>query len=102
MGAMADPAVVDLRRSVVLPDGSDPVTIAAAMNPAMSSWLALRRRIDFRPGQSVLVLGATGNAGQLAIQVAKRLGAATVIAAGRNPERLAALPALGADTVVSL
>src|SRR5579875_2635217 len=45
MGAMADQTVVDLRRSIVLPDGSDPVAIAAAMNPAMSSWVALRRRI---------------------------------------------------------
>jgi Zn-dependent alcohol dehydrogenase len=51
------------------------------MNPAMSSWVALRRRIDFRRGQSVLVLGATGNAGRMAIQVAKRFGAGRVVAA---------------------
>src|SRR6202161_4145084 len=70
MGAMAEQTVIDLRRSVVLPDGSDPVLIAAAMNPAMSSWLALRQRIDFTAGQRVLVLGATGNAGRMAIQVA--------------------------------
>ena len=45
------------------------------MNPAMSSWVALRRRVQLTPGQSVLVLGATGNAGTMAVQVARRLGA---------------------------
>jgi NADPH:quinone reductase-like Zn-dependent oxidoreductase len=93
MGAMAERTVVDLRRSVVLPDDADPVLVAAGMNPAMSAWVALRRRIDFTAGQDVLVLGATGNAGRLAVQVAKHLGASRVFAAGRTPERLAALPA---------
>jgi NADPH:quinone reductase-like Zn-dependent oxidoreductase len=102
MGAMAEQTVVDLRRSIVLSEDSDPVLIAAAMNPAMSSWLALRRRISFLPGQSVLVLGATGNAGQLAVQIAKHLGASHVIGAGRRPERLATLTDLGADATVSL
>lgn len=102
MGAMAEQTVVDLRRSVVLPEGTDPVLVAAAMNPAMSSWLALRQRIDFQPGQSVLVLAATGNAGRMAVQVAKRLGASHVVAAGRRPDRLAALTGLGADVTVSL
>ncbi|HEY2792570.1 MAG TPA: zinc-binding alcohol dehydrogenase family protein [Micromonosporaceae bacterium] len=102
LGAMADRTVVDLRRSVALPTGTDPVHIAAGMNPAMSSWIALRRRISFEPGQSVLVLGATGSAGRLAVQVAKRFGAARVIGAGRDPARLAELAALGADVTVSL
>src|SRR6202451_413029 len=100
MGAMAEQTVIDLRRSVVLPDGSDPVAIAAAMNPAMSSWIALRQRISFQPGQSVLILGATRNAGRLAIQVAKSLGARQVIGAGRQPAKLAALKDLGADVAV--
>jgi NADPH:quinone reductase-like Zn-dependent oxidoreductase len=102
MGAMAEQTVIDRRRSIILPEGCDPVLVAAAMNPAMSSWVALRRRIDFAPGQSVLVLGATGNAGLMAVQVAKHLGAGRVIAAGRRPDRLDLLPGLGADTTVSL
>lgn len=102
LGTMADRAVVDRRRAAPLAPGTDPVAVAAAMNPAMSSWVALRRRIDFRPGAEVLVLGATGNAGQLAVQIAKHLGAGRVVAAGRDPERLALLPALGADETVSL
>ena len=102
MGAMAEQTVIDTRRSVVLADTIDPVAVAAAMNPAMSSWVALRRRVPFRAGQDVLVLGATGNAGQLAVQIAKRLGAGQIIAAGRSAERLAALPALGATATVRL
>jgi len=101
-GSMADQVVIDTRRSVVLPAGTDVLSVAAAMNPAMASWIALRQRIAFEPGQSVLVLGATGNAGQMAVQVARRLGAGQVIAAGRDPERLAALAGLGADVTVPL
>jgi NADPH:quinone reductase-like Zn-dependent oxidoreductase len=100
LGAMAEQTLVDVRRSIVLPSGTDPVVIAAAMNPAMSSWVALRRRTSFQAGQSVLVLGATGNAGRLAAEIAKHLGAGRVIAAGRRADRLAALS--GADVTVSL
>jgi NADPH:quinone reductase-like Zn-dependent oxidoreductase len=102
IGTMADKAVVDPRRSVVLPDGVDVVKVAAAMNPAMSSWVALRRRIQLQPGQSVLVLGATGNAGAMAVQVAKLLGAGRVVGAARDLTRLNALTGIGADDVVRL
>lgn len=102
MGAMAERTVIDVRRSIALPSNTDPVAVAAAMNPAMSSWVALRRRIHFAAGQRVLVLGATGSAGRIAIQVAKHLGASHVSAAGRNPDRLARLTALGADQIVDI
>jgi NADPH:quinone reductase-like Zn-dependent oxidoreductase len=101
-GTMAERAVVDARRSVELPADIDVARVAAAMNPAMSSWVALRRRVPMAPGQSVLILGATGNAGAMAVQVARRLGAGRIVAAGRNPDRLAALSALGADATVRL
>jgi hypothetical protein len=87
MGTMADKALVDPRRSVELPAGVDVAKVAAAMNPAMSSWVALRRRVPLKPGQGVLVLGATGNAGALAVRVARRLGAGRVVGAGRDPGR---------------
>ncbi|WP_406470612.1 zinc-binding alcohol dehydrogenase family protein [Streptomyces sp. NBC_01615] len=102
LGTMAEQAVVDRRRAITLPTDTDPVTVAAAMNPGMSSWVALRRRVTLPPGASVLVLGATGNAGQLAVQIAKHFGAAHVVAAGRDAERLDLLPGLGADETVSL
>ncbi|MFE9808258.1 zinc-binding alcohol dehydrogenase family protein [Streptomyces sp. NPDC005548] len=101
-GTMAERAVVDRRRAIVLPDGTDPIAVAAAMNPAMSSWIALRRRVALRPGAGVLVLGATGNAGQLAVQIARHLGAGHVVAAGRDGERLDLVSRLGADETVSL
>jgi NADPH:quinone reductase-like Zn-dependent oxidoreductase len=102
LGPMADKALVDPRRSVELPAGTGVAEVAAAMNPAMSSWVALRRRVPLQPGQSVLVLGATGNAGAMAVQVAKRLGAGRVVGAGRDPGRLQALIPAGADEVVQL
>ncbi len=86
-GAMAEQTVIDTRRSIVLPADSDPIAVAAAMNPAMSSWVALRQRVQFQAGQNVLVLGATGNAGQMAVEVAKLLGAGQIIAAGRSASR---------------
>ena len=99
---MAEQTVVDERRSILLPEDADVIALAAAMNPAMSSWVALRRRIDFRAGQRVLVLGATGNAGRLAVQVARHLGASAVVAAGRDRRRLATLGAVGATATVAL
>jgi len=102
MGTMADKALVDPRRSVELPDGADVAKVAAAMNPAMSSWVALRRRVPLKAGQGVLVLGATGNVGAMAIQVARRLGAGRVVGAGRDRGRLTALIPAGADRVVPL
>ncbi len=101
-GAMAEKTVIDVRRSIPLPSGVDPILLAAAMNPGMSSWVALQQRVTLTPGQSVLILGATGSAGQLAIQIAKHLGASAVVAAGRGADKLAALAGLGADDTVDL
>jgi NADPH:quinone reductase-like Zn-dependent oxidoreductase len=101
-GTMAERTVIDRRRALVLDDDADVPAIAAAMNPGMSSWVALRKRIAFEAGQKVLVLGATGNAGQMAVQIAKFFGAGCVAAAGRDAERLAALTSLGADETISL
>jgi NADPH:quinone reductase-like Zn-dependent oxidoreductase len=101
-GAMAEHTVIDGRRSIPLPSSADPILLAAAMNPGMSSWVALHRRVTLTPGQSVLILGATGSAGQLAIQIAKHLGAGSVLAAGRGADKLSALGALGADDTIDL
>ena len=102
IGTMADKALADPRRSIVLPADADAAKIAAAMNPAMSSWVALRRRVPLERGHSVLVLGATGNAGAMAVQVAKLLGAGRVVGTGRDLGRLQALTTAGADDIVQL
>ncbi len=102
LGTMADQALVDERRAIELPDDVDAATVAATMNPAMSAWVALRLRVPIESGQSVLVLGATGNAGTMAIQVAKLRGAGLVVGAGRDLERLAGLTRVGADRIVQM
>lgn len=100
-GTFAELSITRPLMCVPLPDALDDVTAAALANPAMSSRAALMRA-KFAAGESVLILGATGVAGQLAAQIARRLGAKRVVAAGRNPKALAKLRGLGADTVVSL
>ena len=85
-----------------LPDSIPDAAAAALGNPAMSSWAALTFRAKFTAAESVLILGATGVAGQLAVQIAKRRGAARVVACGRNPEALAKTKSLGADATISL
>jgi NADPH:quinone reductase-like Zn-dependent oxidoreductase len=101
-GSMAERVAVDEAACWPLSDRVDPATLAASVNPGMSGWVALRAVAGFRPGEKVLVLGATGAAGRAAVRLAHHLGAAGVVAAGRDPDMLAALPGLGADATVSL
>ena len=101
-GTMAEQTVATKKMIIPLPEGLDDATAAGIANPAMSSWVALSSRAKFVPGESVLILGATGTSGQLAVQIAKRRGARRIVAAGRNAEALAKLTSLGADAVISL
>jgi NADPH:quinone reductase-like Zn-dependent oxidoreductase len=100
-GTFAQQSLASASMLVPLPDALDDATAAAIANPAMSSSVALMRA-QFQPGESVLILGATGVSGQLAVQIAKSQGGRRVIAAGRNPQALAELTALGADATISL
>src|ERR1700689_4425710 len=99
---MASKALADPRLTVPLPASVSASAVAAGMLPAISSWVALTQRAPIAAGQSVLVLGATGTSGLLAVQIAKHLGAGEVIAAGRNAAALDKARALGADRVVPL
>ena len=101
-GAMAERSLVDVRRCIALPDGLSDIDAAAMAIPGMSSWAALVERAHLRAGETVLVNGATGASGRLAIQVAKHLGAKKVIATGRNAATFDELRALGADVAISL
>ena len=100
-GTFAERTLATSRMCFPIPDGLDDATAAGIANPGMSSWVALTARARFVAGESVLVLGATGVAGQLAVQIAKRMGARRVVGAGRNPQALEALRTLGADAVIS-
>ena len=87
---------------LALPDDLDDVTAAAIANPGMSSWAAYTERANLKAGETVLVNGATGAAGRLAVQIAKHLGARKVIATARNADALKSVAALGADVTIPL
>jgi NADPH:quinone reductase-like Zn-dependent oxidoreductase len=99
-GALAERSLVDTRRCIALPDDLDDVTAAAIANPGMSAWAAMMERAHLKAGETVLVNGATGTAGRLAVQLAKYLGAGKVIVTGRNEEELEQVRALGADLTI--
>jgi NADPH2:quinone reductase len=88
-GSMCERTVAPRSKCLPLPDGLDYTQAAAIANPGMSAWLSLKERAAVAPGETVLILGATGVAGQLATQVARQLGAKRIIAAGRNLEAIA-------------
>lgn len=98
-GTMSERTVAPKSMCIPLPDGIDDVQAAAIANPGMSAWLSLKERARVVAGETVLVLGATGVAGQLAVQAARLLGAKRVIGAGRNMEVLAGQ---NLDAVISL
>ena len=102
LGSMAEQVAVKRSFTVPVPESVDDVTAAAASNPGMSSWVGLTRRARFERGESVLVNGAAGISGRLAIQVAKQLGARRVVATARNPAVEAELRELGADAFIVL
>jgi NADPH:quinone reductase-like Zn-dependent oxidoreductase len=91
---------VDASHCVEIPDSLDDATAVAIANPGMSVWAALVERARLQPGETVLINGATGSAGRLAVQLAKYLGAGKVIATGRNDSELQELRSLGADAVI--
>ena len=101
-GTMSEKTVVHPDHCISLPADLDDVTAAAIANPGMSSWAALQERAHFVPGESVLINGATGTAGRLAIQIARYLGARKIVATGRNEDVLKSLSRLGADATIQI
>ena len=99
-GAMAEKALVRSRNCVPVPAGVDDVTAAAVANPGMSAWAALAERAHLKSGETVLINGATGTAGRLAVQIAKFFGAAKVIATARDAHALEEVKSIGADEVI--
>ncbi len=101
-GAMAERTVVPRGRCFPVPENVDDLTAAALFNPGGSAWITLNWRAKVVPGETVLILGATGVTGKLAVQMAKLLGAGRVIAAGRNEQVLSTLSGFGADVTLRL
>lgn len=101
-GTIAEKALVEKNRMVVLPEGIDDALAAAMPNAVAGSAMALRFRAGIQPGETVLINGATGFTGQMAIQIAKHYGAKKIIVTGRNEKTLQNLLELGADEIISL
>jgi NADPH:quinone reductase-like Zn-dependent oxidoreductase len=99
-GALAEKSLVETQHCIPLPDDLDDITAAAIANPGMSSWAAMIERAHLKAGETVLVNGATGTAGRLAVQLAKYLGAGRVIATARNEHELEEVKTLGADVTI--
>lgn len=101
-GSMAQRTAAPAAFCFPVPDGLDDATAAALPNSGISAYLVLTERAKVVAGETVLILGATGVTGMLAIQIAKQLGAGRIVAAGRNAEVLAQLGRLGADATIKL
>jgi NADPH:quinone reductase len=101
-GAMAERAVVSRDQVVPIPD-SVPDGVAAALGtPGIAAYLGLTRRAELKAEETILILGASGVLGTIAVQVARLLGAGRVIAAARDERSLARAKELGADATVDL
>ena len=102
VGAMAEQVCVQADCVVPLPDDIDDITAAAIANPGMSSWAALTERAQLQQGEGVLINGANGASGRLAIRIARHLGAGRIVVTARNTAAEADLRALGADVFIAL
>lgn len=101
-GLMAEYALISPDSVIEVPEGVDEATAAVLANSGLAAWLPLSWRAKLRPGETVMVLGATGVVGQLAVQSAKLLGAGKVIAVGRDDAKLLKTREQGADLTVNL
>jgi NADPH:quinone reductase-like Zn-dependent oxidoreductase len=99
-GALAQKSLVKTEQCIPVPDDLDDVMAAAIANPGMSAWAAMMERAHLKSGETVLVNGAAGTSGRIAVQLAKYLGAAKVIATGRNERELEEVKTLGADVTI--
>jgi NADPH:quinone reductase-like Zn-dependent oxidoreductase len=101
-GMIAEKATIEKSRMVKLPDGLDYAIAAALPNAVAGSAMALRFRAVMQKGETVLINGATGFTGKIAVQIAKHYGAKKIIVTGRSIQTLQSLIALGADEIISV
>ncbi|WP_288375981.1 zinc-binding alcohol dehydrogenase family protein [Chryseobacterium culicis] len=101
-GTVAEKAAADKKMIIPIPEGLDFSLAAALPNAVMGSAMALKFKAGIQKGSTVLINGATGITGRIAVQVARLYGAQKIIVTGRNEESLQSLRELGADEVISL
>jgi NADPH:quinone reductase-like Zn-dependent oxidoreductase len=101
-GAIAERAPVGDAHAIEVPEGADPAVAAGLGIAGLAGWLPFAWRAPLQGGENVLVLGATGSVGLVAVQAAKLLGAGRVVAAGRSAAALARAAERGADATLRL
>jgi NADPH2:quinone reductase len=101
-GAFAERTLIAAGSGYPVPDSLDPALAVCLGIAGLAAWLGLEWRGELAPGESVLVLGASGVVGQIAVQAAKLLGGGRVVAAARSAEGLEVARRLGADATVTL
>jgi NADPH2:quinone reductase len=101
-GSFAERALIDPQATYAVPEGLDPAQAVVFGIAGLAGWLALEYRARLREGETVLVLGAGGVVGQVAVQAAKLLGAGRVVAAARSEDRLRRASEQGADATVQI
>ena len=101
-GGLAERMVAPDEELVEIPDGVEDALAGCFGIAGLAAWLALEWRGDLREGETVLVLGASGPVGSIAVQGAKLMGAGHVLAAARSEEGLERARRLGADSTVRL
>jgi NADPH:quinone reductase len=101
-GTLVERVAVAEADAIAVPEGVDDAVAAAAGIAGIAGWLPVAWRSPVQEGDRVLVLGATGTAGSVAVQGARLLGAERVVAAGRDSERLRRAESLGADATIRL
>jgi NADPH2:quinone reductase len=95
-GAFAEYVSADVDSLIAIPDGLDDVTASALAMTYGTAYHALADRAALKPGETILVLGASGGVGLASVEVAKALGA-RVIAAASSAAKLAVCREHGAD-----
>ena len=101
-GSFAQRAPIDPQDAIPLPEGLDEALAVCFGIAGLAAWLGLEWRAGLRPGETVLVLGASGVVGRVAVQAARLLGATRVVAAARSREGLEQAVELGADATVQI
>lgn len=101
-GMLAEKATIDKRRIVPLPAGINDAVAAALPNAVIGAGMGLKFKAGMQPGDVVLINGATGFTGSIAVQIAKHYGAQKIIVTGRNQQSLNELLLMGADEAITL
>lgn len=99
-GSMAERAVITEGAGITLPQGTAPEQAIGFGVAGLAAWLSLQWRGEVRDGETVLILGASGSVGQVAIQAARLMGAGRVVGMARSARGREKALALGADEAI--